>query len=308
MASKNTASGPPAEASSAEASSADPIRPWLWPLAAFALLYSLILIGGLGRFPFIGPDEPRYAQVAREMFSSGDYVSPRLCGLLWFEKPALFYWAAAVCYHLLGAGEFSARLPSAVAALATAGFISWALWRVQMARLGLLAGVILATSLIWLGFAHAATTDMLLSATTAVALLAAYLSTTTEGRTRLGFLLLAAAFTGLAMLAKGLIGVLLVVLILSIHGFWTRRFIFHSWKEALGSALVFALVASTWYVPVTLTNGRVFIDEFFVNHHFKRYLSNKYNHPQPPYFYLGIVLGGSLPWSFLLLPAAARLT
>ena len=287
----------------------------MWPLAAFAALYSLILIGGLGLFPFIGPDEPRYAQVAREMFASGDYISPRLCGLLWFEKPALFYWGAAASYHLFGANEFGARLPSALAALGTCAFIAYALRRAGLGLMGLVAGVILATNLTWVGFAHAATTDMMLSATTAVALLSFFLATalptldsnSNSSRARLGFLLLGAAFTGLAMIAKGLIGVLLVVIILVAHRLLARRSLFRSWGEAALALGVFVLVASTWYVPVTLRNGSVFIDEFFVNHHFKRYLSNKYQHPQPAYFYIGILLGGALPWSFFVLPAIARL-
>src|SRR5262245_45321098 len=73
---------------------------------------------GLGRLALIGPDEPRYAEVAREMLASGDYISTRLCGCLWFEKPALLYWLSALCYRIFGVGEFAARLPSAVAALA----------------------------------------------------------------------------------------------------------------------------------------------------------------------------------------------
>ena len=302
-------------ASPPAASTSDSLRPFLWPVAAFAALYSLILIAGLGLFPFIGPDEPRYAQVAREMFASGDYVSPRLCGLLWFEKPALFYWAAAASYHLFGANEFGARLPCALAALVTCAFIAYALRRVRLGGAGVIAGVILATSLIWVGFAHAATTDMMLAATTAIALLSFFLATTlpaidsnsNSNRARLGFLLLGAAFTGLAMIAKGLIGVLLVVIILVAHRVLARRSMFRHWSEAALAVGVFVLVASTWYVPVTLRNGSVFIDEFFVNHHFKRYLTNKYQHPQPAYFYIGILLGGALPWSFFVLPAIARL-
>src|SRR5262245_56519844 len=74
---------------------------------------------GLGQIGLLGPDEPRYAEVAREMFVSGDYISTRLCGCLWFEKPALLYWLSATGYHLFGVNEFGARAPTALAALGT---------------------------------------------------------------------------------------------------------------------------------------------------------------------------------------------
>src|ERR1051325_456454 len=74
---------------------------------------------GLGRLALVGPDEPRYSEVAREMFATGDYIYPRLCGCLWFEKPVLLYWMSAASYHLFGVSEFAARLPSALQEIAT---------------------------------------------------------------------------------------------------------------------------------------------------------------------------------------------
>ena len=281
---------------------------WLYTFAGFMLFYSALLLFSLGyHLPFIGPDEPRYAEVAREMFVSGDYVSPRLCGLLWFEKPVLFYWLAAGAYHLFGVNEFAARLPSALAAMLAVGFFCYACWRAHLLRLGLLSSVILATSGIWMGFSHGATTDMLLTSAICIALLAAFLTSLTDGKTRLGFLMLCAVATGVAMLAKGLIGVLLVALILVIHGLLTRRFVFRRWTELVIAAFVFLAVISLWYLPVTLRHGETFINEFFVNHHFKRYLTNKYQHAQPAYFYLFIVFAGALPWGFFLLSAVRHL-
>lgn len=270
-------------------------------------IYIVALLASLGRFAFLGPDEPRYAQVAREMFESGDYISPRLCHLLWFEKPALFYWLAAAAYHVFGANEFAARLPSALAALGTALSLWFAGRRIGQERLGAFSGIVLATSAIWLGFSHAATTDMLLAATMSGALVSAFLSMHSEGRTRLGFILLSAAFVGLAMLAKGLVGILLVGLILGAHGVLTRRWVFRKPWEFLAAFAVFAAVAATWYVPVTLRHGDQFIQEFFVNHHFKRYLTNKYQHPQSKFFYFLVAFGGVLPWSFFTFPALAKI-
>ncbi len=240
-------------------------------------------------------------------FSTGDYISPRLCGLLWFEKPVLLYWLAAGAYHLFGVNEFSARLPSALAALGTIGFSCYACWRSGWRRLGIAVAIVLATSIIWIGFGHAASTDMLLSASVSIAVLAAFISTVTQGKAQLKFLMLSAAATGTAMLAKGLIGVLLVALILGIHSIVTRRFLFQRRADLGWAILIFTVVISLWYVPVMLKHGNLFVEEFFINHHFKRYLTNKYQHPQPVYFYLFIAFAGALPWAFFALPAMQRL-
>jgi 4-amino-4-deoxy-L-arabinose transferase-like glycosyltransferase len=225
------------------------------------------------------------------------------------REAVLFYWAAASSYTIFGVSEFAARLPSALAALISVGAVGFVCWRLGLKKLGAISSLVLATSAIWIGFSRAATTDMLLASSLCVAILAGFLAAhdRTSRRARWGFLLLAAAGVGLAMLAKGLIGVALAVAILGIHGAITRRWVFRSAPEVLGAVVVFALVAGLWYLPVTLKHGSLFIDEFFINHHFKRYLTNKYNHPKPFYYYAVITFGGSVPWSFFLFPALARL-
>src|SRR6185369_17822874 len=90
---------------------------------------SIAFFLGLGTLGLLGPDEPRYAEVAREMFVSGDYISTRLCGCLWFEKPALLYWLSAAGYHLFGVTEFAARAPIAALAFATVALLYFALRR-----------------------------------------------------------------------------------------------------------------------------------------------------------------------------------
>jgi 4-amino-4-deoxy-L-arabinose transferase-like glycosyltransferase len=148
---------------------------------------------------------------------------------------------------------------------------------------------------------------MVLAATVSVAVVCGYLASVPAERHRRIFLLLCAASTGLAMLAKGLVGVLFVVLILGIYGVVTRRALIRGFSEALGMSVVFLLVAALWYVPVTLAHGHDFINEFFINHHFKRYLTNEYNHPQPVYYYLFVAAVGAMPWTFFLLPSISRL-
>ena len=282
---------------------------WGWPLLLVLCGFTFFL--GLGGLPLVGPDEPRYAEIGREMFSSGDWVTPRLNGYLWLEKPVWLYWGQAISYHLFGVGELAARFPSAMAALVTVLFIAFAVGQLVSRRWGLLAGGVLASSAFWLGLARGASTDMGLACSIAVAVLAGHLAMRSVGRARVGFWLLFAFVLGVSMLAKGLIGILLICLILGVHRLLMKRPIVKSMRRnaALlwGGILVFALTVASWYVPVTLANGMVFIDEFFVNHHFKRFLTNEYHHLQPPYFYLFVAFAGLLPWPFLLLGAFARL-
>ena len=276
-------------------------------LIAFLVLYAVAMLSGIGRFAFVGPDEPRYAQVAREMFVSGDYVSTRLCGLLWFEKPILFYWLAATSYSFFGVHEFAARLPSALLCLLSVALVFITLRRAGFARWGVISAVVLATSAMWMSFGYAATIDMTLASTLCAAFLAGFLASTTEGRTRLLFLGLCAAATACSMLAKGLVGVFFVIAILGIYNFVSRRAILRSWKDALLAVAVFLFVAGLWYVPVTLRHGSVFIDEFFINQHFKRFLTDKYKHSQAAYFYIFIVMVGAMPWTLFLWPAVQKL-
>ena len=102
-------------------------RAWVVLLAAVCGAY----LYGLGSVPLVGPDEPRYAQVAREMYARGDWVTPTLAGRDWFEKPALLYWLMAAGYRALGVTELAARLGSALAGLATIRFVGWAARRAE---------------------------------------------------------------------------------------------------------------------------------------------------------------------------------
>lgn len=276
-------------------------------VAAIVFLSGITFFLGLGSLPFVGPDEPRYAEIAREMFATGDYVSPRLAGCLWFEKPVLTYWMAAAAYHLFGANEFAARLPAAMLALATALLIYYSISRTLSHRLGFIAAVALVTSGIFLGFARAISTDMPLAATMSFALLAGYMFTRSRGRAQLVCWALCWASMGLAMLAKGLVGIMLVIAILVIYLLVTRQLNSVRWYHLPFGFVIFLTVSAVWYLPVTLVNGWDFINEFFIEHHFHRYLTNRYSHPQPFYFYLFIAIVGVVPWTFFLVPATARI-
>jgi 4-amino-4-deoxy-L-arabinose transferase-like glycosyltransferase len=278
-----------------------------YALVAILASSAFAFIFGLGRLGFLGPDEPRYAEVAREMFAGGDYISTHLCGCLWFEKPVLLYWMSAISYRLFGVNEFAARMPSAMAAIATVALLFCALRRLASPRVAVCGSLVLATSGIFIAYARVAVPDMILTAAMTAALLAGFLAAKTKGRARLIYTVLAFIFMALGVLAKGLVGVVLVLAILGVYLLITRQLSSFRWRDCLIGFVVFVAVAGTWYVPVTVRHGWAFIEEFFIRHHFQRFTSNEFGHPQPVYFFLLVAIAGTAPWVFFLIPAAARL-
>ena len=264
----------------------------------------------LGGLPLVGPDEPRYAEVGREMFASGDWITPRLAGHLWFEKPVLLYWGQALSYHIFGVNEWAARFPSALGASITVLFVAATLRRLANARWGFLAGAGLATCAFWFALARAASTDMVLACAIAVAVLAGTLAFHTTGRARTFHWMIFNLALGASMLAKGLIGILLICGILGIHRLLMRRPIVGALRRnalLVGAGFGgFLAATASWYGPVWATHGQLFWHEFFVRHHFERFTSNEFHHRQPAYFYLFIALVGVVPWTFFLPAAIAR--
>ncbi|HEV2862905.1 MAG TPA: glycosyltransferase family 39 protein [Pyrinomonadaceae bacterium] len=263
---------------------------------------------GLGSAPLLGADEPRYAQVAREMFARGDWVTPTLGGQTWFEKPALLYWLMMAAYGALGVTELAARVGAAVSGLVVMLLVGALARRVEfesgerLRGFGFAGSLVIASTLGLLVFARAASFDVLLTATVTAALTFFFLSEHERGgmgrqRMLVGFY----ACVGLSLLAKGLVGVVLPGGVVLLYFVLRGRLPNPLRLGALWGVPLCLLVAAVWYGPVMAKHGRVFVDEFFVQHHFARYVSNRYNHPQPFYFYLPITLLLTLPWTFFLL-------
>lgn len=273
-----------------------------FPLALLALCAGVFFYG-LGSLPFIGPDEPRYAQVAREMFISGDWVTTKLSGINWFEKPALTYWLSAAGYWMFGENEFGARFFIAVfstlGVLLVYGFGK----RIRSAQFGFLSAAVLATCGMWPGFSRVATFDLPLSVAMTLALLSFFVwEQGEEQQSRNRFWLLMCFALGLGVLAKGLVGIVLPCAVIGLYALLTGGLkILFKPKLLLIGAVIFLATTATWYAPVIAKHGREFINEFFIGHHFQRYLSNKYKHPQPFYFFFLVALAGSFPWTFYLL-------
>lgn len=285
---------------------APPAKLRVYILAGLIAVGGIAFFLGLGRLALTGPDEPRYAEVAREMFVTGDYISPRLAGCLWFEKPVLLYWLAASAYHLFGVNEFAARFPSALAALAALIFVYYALSRAVSHSLAVVSSLALATCGLFIGYARSATTDMVMAATMTIAFLSAFLFTATERARNLHWILCWAA-VGAAVLAKGLVAIVFAIAILGIYFFIAGQLKSICWRYWLAGLVVMTAVASVWYAPVTARHGWAFIDKFIIEHHFQRYLTEQHSHPQPVYYYLFIAPAGLLPWTFFLIPAIQRI-
>jgi 4-amino-4-deoxy-L-arabinose transferase-like glycosyltransferase len=266
------------------------------------------LFWGLGSVPLLGADEPRYAQVAREMFARGDWVTPTLGGHTWFEKPALLYWMMMGAYRVFGVTEFAARAGAAVSGLLVMILVGALARRVEfeagerLRGFGYTCALVIASTLGLLVFSRAASFDVLLTATVAAALTFFFLSENERdglGRQRMlvGFY----ACVGLSLLAKGLVGAVLPGGVVLLYFLLRGRLPNLLRLGLLWGLPLCLLVAGVWYAPVMLKHGRLFADEFFIQHHFARYVSNKYNHPQPFYFYLPITLMLALPWTLFLL-------
>lgn len=273
-------------------------------LLALAILCAACFFVRLGYLPMIGPDEPRYTEIAREMYETGDWITPRLGGLHWFEKPALTYWLVASGFQLFGVSEFAARFPIALFSSLGVFLLFWFGQRVDTTRFGYLSAAALASSAIWVGFSRAATFDLPLAVAMEMALLAFFLWV----RENKDWFWYACCFgMGLAMLAKGLVGIVLPAAIIGLFLLLTRHLgsLLKRPQLLFIGAVIFLATCATWYAPMFLRHGHEFWQEFFVGHHFQRFLTNKYKHPQPVYFFTFIAILGCLPWSFIFVTQAA---
>lgn len=255
----------------------------------------------------IGPDEPRYAQVAREMLARQDPITPTIGGQPWLEKPALAYWLMAISMHIFGVSEFAARFPSALLATLLAFLIYGVGRRVHSALYGVLAACCFIVNPMSFGFARGATTDMPLSATLAAGLGLLFLALEEVAPRKRFWLFTSACFCfGLAVLAKGLIGIFFPIVIAGSYLLLCRRAVVLSKLELAWGGLVLLLVCASWYGPMLVRHGWAFVDEFFIQHHIERYMTERFRHPGPIYYYLPVLLVGSFPWTPLLISAFVR--
>lgn len=280
----------------------------LRPLALILLCaLAVAWFGTLSERKLVRPDEGRYAEIAREMVVSGDWTTPRLNGYKYFEKPALQYWATAAAFELFGIREWTARLWSALT-----GFLGVLLVlhfgnRVFGPPVGGLAAAILAGSLWWAIIGHINTLDMGVSFFMSLAVLGAALGQRDDASVReRGWWMHAAwAAAALALLSKGLIGIVLpagaFALYILVQRDWKRLRRLHI---ATG-LLLFLAIAMPWFLAVSAANDE-FFRFFFVQEHFERFLTKAHGRYQPAWYFIPILLIGFSPWIVTLVPALGR--
>ncbi len=281
-----------------------------WLILILATLY-LCYFHNLGAIGLIGPDEPRYAWIARDMVESGDWVTPRLYGKPWFEKPVLYYWGAALSFKLFGVSEVSARLPCAFAALMATLAMAWLAWRIYGAWTARWLLLLLPTTVGMIGFSHAAATDMPFAAALTIAMVfaAMILGLTRDSQspptrqTPWLALIFFGFFLGLATLAKGPASIILSGGGVLLWAAFTKR-----WRDAFRclhpvAIASFCLTALPWYILCSLRNPD-FFRVFIIEHNFKRYLTPEFQHIQPFWYYVPILLIAFVPWTLALLWSA----
>jgi 4-amino-4-deoxy-L-arabinose transferase-like glycosyltransferase len=252
----------------------------------------------ISAFGLIGADEPRYAQIAREMLARHDWVTPTLGGAAWLEKPPLYYWQAMAAYAVFGVSDWAARLPSAFDATLLVLAIYFFFRKLRPETAGG-AGLMAASTAAIVGYARAASTDMPLAAMFIIAMLAWW--TWFESGRRvwlLGFY----GFLALATLAKGPVApVLAGVVVLAFAIVRREGKILVRTLEPSG-ILVFFAVALPWYVLVQIRNPQ-FFRVFILQHNLARFGSNVFHHPEPFWYYLPVTLLGWVPWAVFVIAA-----
>ena len=313
-----------------------------WATLVLATLY-LCYFHNLGAIGLVGPDEPRYAWIARDMAETGDWITPRLYGKPWFEKPPLYYWSAALSFKLFGVSETTARLPSAIYALLATLAMAWLALRLYGPETARWLLLLLPTTVAMIGFSHAATTDMPFAATLTIAMifgarllglasssgryfpsgvadfsrtekppeegaLAPEASESSIAATRRSNHISAiffGFFLGLAVLAKGPAAIILSGGSVLFWAICSKR-----WRDAFRclhplAIASFCTTALPWYIQCAMRSPD-FLHIFIIEHNFNRFLTPEFQHIQPFWYYAGILLVAFLPWTLLLLYSVIR--
>ena len=259
-------------------------------LAAFLFSFHL------GTYGLWEPDEARYSEIAREMLMSRNFIVPHLNYVPYIEKPPLLYWLTTLSMSLMGVNEFAARFVNAFAALF--GVVATIFFAAKTfdARRAILAGGVLTTSAIYALMAQVLTTDMLLTGIMTAAMFAFFLHWRDGGY----WCWLSYVAMGLAALTKGPVGVAIPTLVALIF-LWREgdlRGALRKFQAVPGFLLTIA-IAAPWFIAITIREPG-FFDFYFIGEHFRRFFDASYSHDQPIYYYVPIIIGGLVPWTFAL--------
>lgn len=270
------------------------------PRSAWVLVVALASVAwfsGLDLRKLHHPDEGRYAEIAREMNVSGDWLTPRLNGIKYFEKPPLQYWVTAASFRIFETDQWTARLAPAVAGFTTIFVVGFTTAALAGPTAGAYAALALAGCIWHLLLAHIVTLDALLEFLLACAL-CSFLLANREGLSRpavRGWMLAAWAQIALATLTKGPVALAIPGMALVAYSLLTRDW--GPWRRlhpVIGLAL-FLAIAAPWFVMVSAANPG-FADFFFVNEHFRRFATDEAKRPGPWWYFVPILAAGLVPW------------
>ena len=267
-------------------------------------IFALVLFfTGSWLLPITDPTESVYALTAKEMLAAGDWLSPRIYGDFWFDKPIMFYWELLIAYKIFGVGEFASRFFPAV--FATLGMFLTYFFGAKLydKKIGFAAAIILATSLEYWYLSHAVITDMTLLVMFSLTLMTFYMGYR-EKNPRL--YLISFAASGVAVLTKGPIGFFLPGLIILIFLAWQKDLSHLKEIFRAKNFLLFAAIVSIWYLPMTFIHGSEFIENFLGVHNLLRATVSEYAKTDVWYYYSLISLIGFFPWSVLLIIGAIK--
>jgi 4-amino-4-deoxy-L-arabinose transferase-like glycosyltransferase len=256
---------------------------------------------GLGQFGLIGADEPRYAQVAREMLQRHDWITPTLGGQPWLEKPPLYYWQAMMAYAIFGVNDWVARLPSALDATLLVLAVYFFLRRFRPG-FEVDGALITASSAGIVGYGRAASMDMALAAAFTVGMLGWW--AWRESGKKI-YLAVFYGFLGLGMLAKGPVAALLAAMVIVLYAAAVREFRVVLKTLWLPEIFLFCAIALPWYVAVQMRNPE-FFREFILEHNLERFSKNLYHHTEPFWYYLPVTALALVPWTVFVFAACVQ--
>jgi 4-amino-4-deoxy-L-arabinose transferase-like glycosyltransferase len=272
-------------------------QPIFW---ALAVLLGFLWLATLANRPLFNPDEGRYAEIPREMLSGGDWIIPHLNGLAYIEKPPLQFWATAVCYRLFGPSEFAARLYSALTAAGTL-FLVWLVARRLWGReAGWRAAAVLSGMLMFVVLGQLLTLDMSLTFYMTLSLAAFLLAQ--QATQPLRWMLLAWAAAGGGVLTKGLVAAALPAAVLMLYSAYSREVAPRRRLHVRWGLPLFLAITVPWH---WLAARRLadFLSFFFVHEHVARYLTPIADRQEPWWYFIGVFLAGSVPWTLPALRA-----
>ena len=265
-------------------------------ILVLVLIYALLWFGTLNYRHLIPSDEGRYAEIAREMLVTGDWVTPRYNGYKYFEKPPLQIWTTAAAFNLFGIGDWQARLWTALTGFLTIVFIGFTGARIYTPRAGWLAAIALASSPMWVIGGHINSLDMGLSAFLVAALCSLLLAQSSQNSTdNRRWMWACWAFMALATLSKGVIGLAIPGMVFAVYSItaWDWKI----WKRLhiISGTILFLAITAPWFVLVAQRNPE-FLEFFFIHEHLQRFTQTAHSRTGPIYYFIPLLLIGFLPW------------